>query len=91
MAEAGFQVSGRVQGVGFRWWTRSLATRLGLSGSVRNLADGSVAVHARGPDDQLAALQAQLAQGPAGARVDHVESLPFSPDGVHEGEFQILR
>ena len=61
MAEAGFRVTGRVQGVGFRWWTRSLATRLGLSGSVRNLSDGSVAVHARGTDDQLAELKARHA------------------------------
>jgi acylphosphatase len=91
VAEAGFRVTGRVQGVGFRWWTRSLATRLGLSGAVRNLPDGSVAVHARGPDEPLGALQAQLAEGPAGAKVDHVESIPFSPDGVHDGEFQILR
>jgi acylphosphatase len=91
VAEAGFRVSGRVQGVGFRWWTRSLATRLGLSGSVRNLPDGSVEVHARGSDDGLRALRAELAEGPSGARVDHVESLPFSPDGVHDGAFEVLR
>lgn len=91
MAEAGFRVTGRVQGVGFRWWTRSLATELGLTGAVRNLADGSVAVHARGSDAQLAALRARLADGPPGARVTAVESVPFSSDGVHEGEFSILR
>lgn len=91
MAEAEYRVSGRVQGVGFRWWTRSLATRLGLSGSVCNLADGAVAVYARGPDDQLAVLRAQLAQGPAGARVDRVESLPFSPDKAGGDGFHILR
>ena len=91
MAEAGFRVTGRVQGVGFRWWTRSLATRLGISGSVRNLPDGTVAVHARGSDEQLRDLQAQLAEGPPGARVEAVEPLPFSADGIGDGEFQILR
>lgn len=91
MAEAGFRVTGRVQGVGFRWWTRSLATRLGLSGSVRNLPDGSVAVHARGTDAQLADLRAQLAEGPPGARVTSVDPVPFSAEGIREGEFGILR
>ena len=88
MAEAGFRVTGRVQGVGFRWWTRSLATRLGLSGTVANLPDGCVAVHARGPDDRLRELQARLAEG---ARVASVDPLPFSPDGISEGEFVISR
>jgi acylphosphatase len=91
VAEAGFRVTGRVQGVGFRWWTRSLATRLGMSGAVRNLPDGSVVVHARGTDAQLADLRARLAEGPPGARVSAVEPLPFAADGIREGEFDILR
>lgn len=91
MAEAGYRVTGRVQGVGFRWWTRARATRLGLSGTVRNLPDGAVAVHARGPADALADLAAWLAGGPPGARVDEVASLPFSDHGVTEGDFIILR
>lgn len=89
MAEAGYRVTGRVQGVGYRWWTRSLAVRLGVSGTVRNLPDGSVAVHARGTDDQLHRLAAQLAEGPRGARVSSVDPLPFSSDGISEGEFAI--
>jgi acylphosphatase len=91
VAEAGYRVTGRVQGVGFRWWTRSLAVRLGVTGTVRNLPDGSVAVHARGTDDQLRRLQAQLAEGPPGARVASVDPLPFSPDGILEDEFVIAR
>ena len=91
MAEAGFRVTGRVQGVGFRWWTRSLATRLGLSGTVANLSDGSVAVHARGAEERLAELRAYLTQGPPGARVASVDSLPFSANGIREGEFVITR
>ena len=91
MAEAGFRVAGRVQGVGFRWWTRSLATRLGLSGSVRNLPDGSVAVHARGSDEQLASLRTKLAEGPPVARVSSVDPLPFAAEGIRDGEFNVLR
>lgn len=91
MAQAGFRVTGRVQGVGFRWWTRSLATELGLTGAVRNAADGSVVVHARGSDAQLASLRARLADGPPGARVTDVQPIPFSPDGIRDGEFGILR
>lgn len=90
MAEAGYRVTGRVQGVGFRWWTRSLATGLGLTGAVRNLPDGSVVVHARGTDDQLRDLRTRLAGGPPGARVSSVEPLPFAAEGIREGEFDIL-
>lgn len=91
MAEAGYRVTGRVQGVGYRWWARSLAVRLGVSGTVRNLPDGSVAVHARGGGDRLALLAASLTEGPAGAQVTSVDPIPFSPDGISEGEFSILR
>lgn len=91
MAEAGYRVTGRVQGVGFRWWTRSLAQRLGLTGTVRNLADGAVVVHARGPEHRVEQLRTELGKGPPGALVDAVEPLPFSPDGTREGEFVIIR
>ena len=42
-------VHGRVQGVGFRWWTRARALELGLRGSATNLEDGRVEVVAEGP------------------------------------------
>jgi len=45
-------VEGRVQGVGFRWWTRSRALALGLSGMAENLADGRVKIVAEGPRDR---------------------------------------
>jgi acylphosphatase len=49
-------VRGRVQGVGFRWWTRSRALELGLVGSATNLDDGRVEVVAEGPESGCRAL-----------------------------------
>lgn len=57
-------VKGRVQGVGFRWWTRARALELGLAGSATNLADGRVEVVAEGPEEACRALLAQLPHGP---------------------------
>ena len=53
-------VRGDVQGVGFRWWTRSQALALGLDGYAKNLPDGRVEVQAQGPRDQLEKLLASL-------------------------------
>jgi acylphosphatase len=66
-------VSGRVQGVGFRWFTTQRARSLELSGWVANLADGRVEVVARGPADRLEMLEQALRRGPSGARVESVE------------------
>lgn len=73
-----FRVRGRVQGVGFRWWTRDLAGRLGLTGTVRNLPDGSVEVCAQGDDAALAELRARLATGAPGAVVESVDEEPVT-------------
>ena len=90
MAEAGFRVTGRVQGVGFRWWTRAQALRLGLDGTVRNADDGSVEVQARGPDDAVAELGRLLAEGPPHARVRAVE--PFEPALASDATgFEVVR
>ena len=66
-------VSGRVQGVGFRWWVRHAAQELGLRGRVRNLPDGRVEVEAAGRGDALDALRERLRQGPPGARVTRLD------------------
>jgi acylphosphatase len=89
VTEAAYRVRGRVQGVGFRWWVRAQATRLGLAGTVRNREDGSVEVHLRGPAGAVASLRALLAQGPPGAEVDTVEEHPFG--SVPTEGFSILR
>ncbi|HEX6749188.1 MAG TPA: acylphosphatase [Longimicrobium sp.] len=90
MGEAGFRVTGRVQGVGFRWWARAQAAGLGLVGTVRNAADGSVEVQARGPDHALAELERLLAEGPPHARVAVVERIPVTLSSSAAG-FEIVR
>jgi acylphosphatase len=57
-------VRGRVQGVGFRWWTRSRALELGLVGSASNLDDGRVEVVAEGPRDRCEQLLELLSEDP---------------------------
>ena len=85
-----FVVRGRVQGVGFRWWTSRTAKRLDLSGSVRNREDGSVEVQAWGRPDKLAELERQLRRGPPGARVDGVDVSAASGEAA-QGGFVIAR
>jgi len=67
-----FVISGRVQGVGFRYFVQSVATREAISGWVRNLDDGRVETAAAGEPDALERFERAIRQGPAGARVDHV-------------------
>ncbi|HEX9944977.1 MAG TPA: acylphosphatase [Thermoanaerobaculia bacterium] len=63
------RLSGRVQGVGFRWFTRRAAQELGLTGRVRNLPDGRVEVEVAGDPERLDAFRERLRQGPPGSRV----------------------
>ena len=68
-----YWVSGRVQGVFYRASTQEKASRLGLTGWVRNLPDGRVEVLACGSDEILATLELWLKQGPPMAHVEQVE------------------
>jgi acylphosphatase len=72
------RITGRVQGVGFRWFVREEARRLGLSGWVTNLPGGDVEVEAGGERSSLERLRNALHVGPTGARVDRVDDV----DGV---------
>jgi acylphosphatase len=65
-------VTGRVQGVGFRYTTIDQARSLGVHGWVRNRADGTVEVEAEGERSAVEALVRFLHRGPPGARVDDV-------------------
>ncbi|GJD60140.1 acylphosphatase [Methylobacterium frigidaeris] len=62
-------VRGRVQGVGYRAWTKGVAEARGLSGTVRNRHDGSVEVRLAGPAEAIAQMIEACRQGPPGARV----------------------
>ncbi len=61
------RVTGRVQGVGFRWWTQNTARALGLAGSVRNLPDGSVEILAQGEPDAVRRLLRFATEQPTSA------------------------
>jgi len=82
-------LSGRVQGVGFRWFVARRATGLGLVGWARNLADGRVEVVAAGPTTALASLDRQLRDGPRLSRVDDVEMGEYQHDMSHSTSFDI--
>lgn len=68
-----YVVRGRVQGVGFRYFVREAATRLGVRGWVRNLDDGSVEAVAEGTPAQLSEFAGFLHQGPRLSEVRGVE------------------
>lgn len=73
-------VNGRVQGVGFRWFTRRAAQEVGsLAGRVRNLPDGRVEVEVAGEPERVEALRQRLRQGPSGSRVTGLEEIELSP------------
>ena len=76
-----FLVSGRVQGVGYRYFTQEAAMIEGLSGWVRNLADGSVEVFAEGEAEAVERFSRLLAQGPSLARVERVDVDEEPPSG----------
>lgn len=84
-------VIGRVQGVGFRWWVRSAADRMGLTGWVMNGPDErSVELVAEGPPTELDELERLLHVGPPGSVVDRVDA-SRSPAAGGYGRFQITR
>ncbi|HEX3363095.1 MAG TPA: acylphosphatase, partial [Solirubrobacterales bacterium] len=74
-------VRGQVQGVGFRYLTVERAHELGVLGWVRNEDDGTVLVHAEGPEEAVDALVEWLGEGPPGAEVDEVDVEPGKVEG----------
>ncbi len=85
-----YLISGRVQGVGFRWFVEREAAQIGITGWVRNCENGDVEVMATGTREQHISLRARLQQGPRASRVDHVsesaapmlEAASFRIEGV---------
>ena len=78
-------VSGRVQGVGFRYFTKSKALELNLKGWVRNLPDGRVEVAAKGDPDTLERFMQSLGTGPLGSRVERLDFQWYSEPGEFRG------
>jgi acylphosphatase len=67
-----YLISGRVQGVGFRYFTKDAADREGVGGWVRNLPDGRVEAMVEGEEEAVTRVERALWQGPGGARVASV-------------------
>lgn len=90
-----FRVDGVVQGVGFRAFTQRHASELGITGWVRNLADGSVQGQAFGDEDDLRDLVSFLEIGPLSAKVDELSVMWDEADPLEEtpesSNFQIRR
>ena len=83
-----FFLSGRVQGVGFRFYAERMANREGIHGWVRNLPDGRVEAAAEGEADAVERFEIKLRQGPSSARVDDVEVEDTVPQG-RDGGFTV--
>ncbi len=81
-------IKGRVQGVSFRYWTRTEARGLGLSGWVRNRADGSVEAVFRGAQADVEQMIARCHEGPRAARVDGVEVAECEDGGFDDFEIR---
>ena len=74
-----YLLSGRVQGVGFRYFTQRTATQLGVVGWVRNCPDGTVEAVAQGSEEALQAFREHLQQGPSWSRVHRIEENEEGP------------
>ena len=76
---------GRVQGVGFRYFTEVAALREGLSGWVRNTHDGHVEVNVEGDAEAVDRFEMAINRGPSAARVESVEVIDLAPTGSPTG------
>src|SRR5688500_4687643 len=88
MATLHLQVVGKVQGVGFRWFTRVAARKLQLSGWVTNRRDGTVEIAAAGRPEKLDEFRRLLQQGPEGAQVESL--IDLSPIDSEELAFPFV-
>lgn len=70
-----YLVSGRVQGVGFRWFVQQQANKLNISGTVKNLINGDVEIIAQSDISTLENFKSQVRKGPALSRVDTIKEI----------------
>lgn len=92
MAQVAYKmrVNGLVQGVGFRWTTKMLADKLGVTGTVANLADGAVEIYARADEATMAKFKQGVKRSPTPAgRVSTYEETPLAPLPHYDG-FQVI-
>ncbi|MBI2740280.1 MAG: acylphosphatase [Rhodospirillales bacterium] len=87
--QARLTISGRVQGVGYRDWTITTARRFGLTGWVRNRADGAVEALIVGDDKAVGEMINACRRGPPAARVDNVDIEPVDLDVLPQGFTQL--
>jgi acylphosphatase len=78
------RISGRVQGVGFRYAARNMASMTGIHGFVKNLSSGDVYIEAEGTRARMEDFIAWCRQGPPRARIDHLDITEGAPCGYHE-------
>jgi acylphosphatase len=74
-----FVISGRVQGVGFRWFVQNAAIREGVTGWVTNRDDGRVEVFVEGDHESVTRVERAVRSGPPGARIDDVSVIDDEP------------
>ena len=84
-----YVISGRVQGVGFRWYVMRRAQALKLRGVVRNLPDGRVEVVAAGSDEAVKRFEDDLREGPSLARVTGIDKSDLPADQIWGTSFKV--
>jgi acylphosphatase len=83
------RITGGVQGVFFRAWAQGQARELGVSGWIRNCADGSVEAHFSGEEDDVTRMVERMRRGPSNARIDDVAVEEVDPEP--RGRFEVRR
>ena len=83
-----YTIRGRVQGVGYRYFTQRIALRLGVRGWVRNLRNGDVEVHAEADNTTLADFRRELERGPSSSTVDEVTEAQAVADNYSSFEIR---
>jgi acylphosphatase len=78
-----FVINGRVQGVGFRYFTQDVARREGATGWVRNLPDGAVEAFVEGDLEAVTRVERAIRSGPRGARIETVDVDSQDPSGAY--------
>ena len=82
-----YLIAGRVQGVGFRYFTERVAAQHGIQGWVQNTPDGRVEIQAEGDTDAMRQFESQVSTGPPGARVDQVDTTELALGPLRSGFF----